>query len=51
MKLCCVELRHTVGKLRLVLVYRSPSISKEDDEKLPKAIADISRDNYVNGQF
>ena len=31
------------GKISVGVVYRSPSISKEDDEKLHKAIADISR--------
>ena len=34
------------------MVYRSPSISKEDDEKLHKAIADISRGNcMIMGDF
>ena len=33
------------GKITVGVVYRSPSISKEDDEKLHEAIADISRGN------
>ena len=51
MKMYGVELRHKVVKLRLV-VYRSPSMIKEDDEKLHKAIADISKSNcMIMGDF
>ena len=35
------------GKITVGVIYRSPSISKEDDEKLHQVIADISRGNCI----
>ena len=48
----CCQIETHGGKITVGVVHKSPSISKEDDGKLHKAIEDISRGNCtIMGDF